>query len=134
MPIACGGILEEWGEPSRCLTRIMNEVRRFAPAQTDMDFVVDIAIRSWDPRRPPEFVGVEPGPVGRRQRRFILWHSVPLGLDTDQRVASWLISVLPETARLCREHLPTKSRAYPATDLAGEVEHLAQHLAGLERN
>ena len=106
----------------------MRRVRDFAPRQ-DGDYVVDIAFRSWDPRKEPEFHGVQPAMVGRKQRRFIVWHSVPVGLDTDDRLTEWLVSVLPETARLCREHLPTKSRAYPAEDLARQVGQLAAHLA-----
>jgi hypothetical protein len=39
-------------------------------------------------------------------------------------VRAWPAGVLPETARLVREYLPTKSKAYPAEDLAIEVEQL----------
>ena len=62
--------------------------------------------------------------VGRKQRRFVIWHSVPIGLDTPDAVRLWLVSVLPETARLVREYLPTRSSTYPAQDLADEVEQL----------
>lgn len=127
MAISSGGITEEWGEPRRVLDRLMDLVGEFDPPQED-DHVVDIAFRSWHGFRQPEFVGVQPGAVGRTQRRFIVWHSVPQGLVSDEQAQRWLASVLPETARLCREHLPTRSRAYPAEDLAREVEALAAHL------
>ncbi len=127
MAISTGGITEEWGEPKQCLLRLMRLVRDFAPGQDD-DYVVDIAFLSWHNFREPEFHGVRPDMVGRKQRRFVVWHSVPLGLATDADARRWLASVLPETARLCREHLPTKSRAYPAEELAREVEALATYL------
>ena len=106
----------------------MQEVRAFAPRQDDDDYVVDVAMRSWHNFREPEFTGVQAATVGRTQRRFIVWHSVPQGLETPESVRSWLASVLPETARLGREHLPKKSRAYPAELLAVQVEGLMRHL------
>lgn len=127
MAISTGGVLVEWGEPQHCLQRLMTQIRQLAAASENAeDYVVDLALHSWDPRRQPEFHGVQPGPVGRTQRRFIVWHSVPSGLDADDRLRDWFTSVLPEAARLCREHLPTKSRAYPAEDLAQEVETLRE--------
>ncbi len=80
-------------------------------------------------REPREPLGVTPGPVGRTQRRFIVWHSVPHGLDTVEKVRAWLVEVLPETERLVREYLPTKSKAYPAEQLGDEVTALREHLA-----
>ncbi len=130
MAISTGGITEEWGEPKQCLIRLMRLVRDFAPRQED-DYFVDIAFRSWHNFRQPDFQGVRPDMVGRKQRRFVVWHSVPQGLATDADAQRWLASVLPETARLCREHLPTKSRAYPAEELAREVEALATYLTGI---
>ena len=122
--IISGGVIEEWGKPSLALRAVLKEVCPFKPQQSNEDYAVDIAFRSWDPRKVPDFTGVQPGPVGRKQRRFIVWHSVPLGLETTDAVRAWLAGVLPETARLVREYLPTKSKAYPAEDLAIEVEQL----------
>lgn len=133
MGISSGGITEEWGEPRHVLTRLMNVVGDFAPSE-DGDYFVDVAFRSWHNFREPEFHGVQPDMVGRKQRRFIVWHSVPQGLATDAQAQRWLASVLPETARLCREHLPTKSRAYPAEELAREVEALAAHLIAISHD
>ncbi len=130
MAISTGGITEEWGEPKQCLLRLMRLVGDFAPRQ-EGDYFVDIAFRSWHNFREPEFEGVRPDMVGRKQRRFVVWHSVPLGLATDTDARRWLSSVLPETARLCREHLPTKSRVYPAEELAREVESLAAYLTDI---
>lgn len=123
--ISTGGILEESGKPKQALLEVMREVRCFKPRSSDEDYAVDVAFRSWDPRKVAEFTGVKAGMVGRRQRRFIVWHSVPVGLATADEIRSWLVSVLPDTARLVREHLPSKSRAYPASDLAIEIEQLA---------
>jgi hypothetical protein len=65
---------------------VMSEVGRFRPPQSSGDYVVDIAFRSWDVRDEPEFTGVRAGMVGRKQRRFIIWHSVPAGLDSADSV------------------------------------------------
>ena len=69
--------------------------------------------------------------VGRKQRRFIVWHSVPAGLDSAEAVRDWLAGILPETARIVREYLPTRSKAYPAEDLASAVERLAAALGDM---
>jgi hypothetical protein len=125
MAISTGGILEEYGTPKQALLEVMQQVRRFKPRSSEDDYVVDVAFRSWDPRKEPEFTGVRAAMVGRKQRRFIVWHSVPAGLATADDLRSWLVSVLPDTARLVREHLPSKSKAYPASDLAIEIEELS---------
>jgi hypothetical protein len=129
MAIITGGVIEERGKPKLALLEVMQQVRRFRPRQSDQDYAVDIAFRSWDPRRAPEFTGVQAAMVGRKQRRFVVWHSVPTGLDTADAVRSWLSGVLPETARLVRVHLPTKSKAYPAAELAMEIDQLRDVLA-----
>jgi hypothetical protein len=110
--IITGGIIEEWGGPRLALRDVMQEVRLFKPRQLDGEYAVDVAFRSWDPRKKPEFTGVRAGMVGRTQRRFIVWHSVPNGMETTEAVRSWLVSVLPETARLVREHLLAPSRRH----------------------
>mgnify|MGYP001074943092 FL=1 len=129
MGISTGGVIEEWGPPRHALEEVMKQVRDFAPRLSDEDYVVDIAFRSWHVHREPEFSGVQADMVGRKQRRFVVWHSVPLGLDTAEAVRKWLVSVLPETARLVREYLPTKSKAYPAEQLATEVDALRTMLS-----
>jgi hypothetical protein len=129
MAVSTGGIIEDWGPPRRALEEVMNQVVSFSPRQSDQDFVVDVAFRSWHLRREPEFTGVRAAMVGRKQRRFIVWHSVPFGLDTADAVRSWLVSVLPETARLVREYLPTKSKSYPVEQLANEVDDLREMLS-----
>ena len=128
MAIIAGGIMEEWGAPKQALREVIQEVRRFKPPQHDDEYSVHIAFLSWDPRKTPEFVGVLAGKVGRKQRLFIVWHSVPVGLETTAAVRSWLASLLPDTARLVREHLPARSKAYPAESLAIEIEQLAAAL------
>jgi hypothetical protein len=128
MPIIAGGIIEGWGAPKAALLSVIREVGTFSPRQSEDDYVIDIAFLLWDPRRQPEFTGVRPGMVGRKQRRFIIWHSVPAGLDDTGSVRAWLVSVLPETARLVRDHLPRKSKAYPCQELAAEIEKLREAL------
>jgi hypothetical protein len=128
VPIITGGIIEGWGAPKDALLSVIREVGQFSPCKSEDDYAIDIAFRLWDPRKQPEFAGVRPGMAGRNQRRFIIWHSVPAGLDDTGSVRAWLVSVLPETARLVREHLPRKSRAYPCQELAVEVEQLREAL------
>ena len=131
MPFVSGGILAEWGPPKAALHAVQQEIRSFSPKSSDDQYVVDFAFLTWHNfREPDEPYGVKPGPVGRTQRRFIVWHSVPQGLETPRDVRQWLVSVLPETERLVREHLPRKSKAYPTEELAHEVASLRDHLAG----
>jgi hypothetical protein len=126
--IVTGGINESWGPAKAALLEVMREVRTFAPRHNDDEYAVDVAFRSWHNSREPEFEGVVPGPVGRSQRRFIVWHSVPRGLDEASAVLAWLAGALVETADLVRTYLPTRSKAYPAETLAAEVDALRVHL------
>lgn len=126
--ISTGGIIEGWGAPADALQSVMREVAQFRRSRGEDDYVIDIAFRLWDPRREPQFTGVRPGMVGRKQRRFIIWHSVPAGLDDAGSVTAWLAAALPETARLIREHLPRRSKAYPSEELAAEVDCLRDEL------
>ncbi|CAH0277070.1 hypothetical protein SRABI26_03833 [Arthrobacter sp. Bi26] len=57
---------------------------------------------------------------------------VPKGLDTADAVRNWLVSVLPETARLVREYLPRKSKSYPSEQLAAEIDGLREMLLRTE--
>lgn len=111
----------------------MRQIRALNGRSNDDDFVVDIAFRTWhNVREPDEPYGVTPGMVGRKQRRFIVWHSVPKGLDTPPAVRAWLTEALVDTERLVRDYLPTKSKSYPSDDLANEVAQLRAHLRGLD--
>ena len=131
MAIITGGIIEEWGPAKSALLAVMREVRQFAPRTDDNDYAVDIAFRSWHNFREPEFTGVQPGMIGRKQRRFVVWHSVPQGLDTKESVRSWLATALTDTARLTRDLLPSKAGAYPTEDLASELDALRASLAAV---
>jgi hypothetical protein len=130
MPFVTGGVLEEWGPPRDSLNTVQREIRAVNGRASADDYCVDLAMLTWhnfrEPGQPP---GVTPGPVGRTQRRFIVWHSLPQGLDTPERVRSCLVELLPETERLVREFLPSKSRAYPAQQLGDEVAALRLYLA-----
>ncbi|MER7975338.1 hypothetical protein ABTX35_41120, partial [Streptomyces sp. NPDC096080] len=69
--------------------------------------------------------------VGRVQRRFIVWHRLPEGLADEADVRRWFIEALPQTETLVRQYLPTRSKAYPAEQLADEVAELRAHLESL---
>lgn len=120
--------MAEAGIPHHYLTEVMRVIASFKPDQSEDDYVVDIAFRTWRDESDVEFVGARPGMVGRTQRRVIIWHGVPRGLASDAAVRHWLTDVLPETARLLREWLPRKSKRYPAEALAQEVDSLRTHL------
>ena len=128
MPISTGGVLEEGGRPRDALDRLMKLIWGYAGDRHEEDYFVDLAFRSWSPGREPEFLGAKLGPVGRTQRRAIVWHGVPLGLGTDDELREWFCDTLGETVRLILEELPRKSRKYPAESLAGEVEALRAHI------
>ena len=129
MPFITGGLLEEWGPARESLLEVQRQIRDFNGHKAEDEYVVDVAFRTWHNfREPEEPYGVSPGMVGRVQRRFIVWHSVPKGLETPDAVRGWLVEVLPETERLVREYLPTKSKAYPSEELAYEVAALRLRL------
>lgn len=120
----------ESGAPQRAAAEVMREIHAFAPRVNSDEYAVDIAFQTsgsaWAPDVPP---GVTPGPVGRTQRRFIVWHTLPRGLDTADKVRAWLVGHLQETERLVREYLPTKSKKYPASELGDEIRRLREHFS-----
>jgi hypothetical protein len=107
--IITGGIIEEWGEPRLALRDVMQEVHLSSRANST--------------------TGMPSMLHSGRGTHFIVWHCVPNGMATTEAVRSWLVSVLPETAHLVREHLPAKSNAYPAEELAIEIEQLCAALS-----
>ena len=122
MAIVTGGVLAELGEALAAHRAVMRSIREYAPRLDDEDYAVDIAIVTGDDVGPtPLPIGVTPGPVGRTQRRFIVWHRLPKGLVTEVAVRCWFVKMLPQTEVLVRTHLPRKSRSYPADRLAEEV-------------
>lgn len=135
MAITTGGVFGEHGLPGRALKSVVPRISRFAPRGSDDEYVVDIGFFTWSqelgppPPGSPDAPGVSPWMVGRKQRRFIAKVAPPPGLDDEASVIRWLVPSLEEVARLCREHLPTTARQYPAEALAQEVEALAGHLA-----
>jgi hypothetical protein len=129
MAIVVGELLEGWGPGHRRFRELIKEVRSKRRGKAgEEDYAVDLAFRTWDPRDVPEFVGPRPGMVGRRQRRFIVWIGVPPGLPDAQADREWLVLVLAEVAELVRQYLPTKSKRYPAEELANEVLALRDSL------
>jgi len=79
-------------------------------------------------------VGIRPGMVGRKQRRFIINLEVPPELKDRAGVDVWITAALEEAAAITRAYLPRKSRQYPADRLAGEIDELrtrwVDHAAG----
>jgi hypothetical protein len=120
-----GGVIAEFGEAKAAAREVMRFVREFAPRRSDDDYAVDVAFYTGpDMGESPPPVGVSPGPVGRTQRRFIVWHRLPIGLTTEAAVREWFHEHLGETERLVREYLPTRNKSYPAVELADEIRAL----------
>jgi hypothetical protein len=69
-------------------------------------------------------VGISPGMVGRKQRRFIVNLEVPPALPDLTAYRRWMAEALGNVADLVRDYLPTKFRTYPAERLASEVDDL----------
>jgi hypothetical protein len=133
MAIITGAIMGEFGPAGRVHKAVQREIRGYAPRVSDQDYAVDVAFvtgRDVGPEPPP--VGVSAGMVGRTQRRFIVWHRLPEGLNEVSDVRRWIIDALPQTEALVREYLPRKSKAYPAERLAAEVAGLRTHLEKLD--
>lgn len=125
MAIITGGVLGEFGAARGALGEVQQVIRTFAPRTSEDDYAVDIAfLTTGTSFTPADEPGVSAGPVGRTQRRFIVWHTLPTGLDTPVAVRTWLVEHLPETERLVRDYLPTKSKRYPAQALADEIAGL----------
>jgi hypothetical protein len=127
-----GGVIGEPLAPKRAHLAVMREINDFAATLPDNGYSIDIAFWTGDGPLAPGPVGITAGKVGRTDPRFIVWHRPPLGLDTVSAVRAWMIDLLPHTAKLVRDHLPTKSRALPAVDLALEVLQLRRHLLELQ--
>lgn len=129
MAIVSGGIFSEHGAALEAHKIISREISRFAPPEGDDDYVVDIAFVTGRNYGPDEFpLGASAGPVGRTQRRFIVWHRLPEGLEDPSEVRAWLGTELVATESLVRDYLPRKSKAYPAAALAGEIRALREML------
>lgn len=71
-------------------------------------------------------VGIRPGMVGRKQRRFIVNLEVPPTLTDRAACDAWIVGALTEAAAIVRDYLPKKARGYPADRLAGEVIDLRE--------
>jgi hypothetical protein len=129
MPIATGGIFAERGAAAYAHQEVLRQISEFAPRTDDSQYVVDIAFVTGSDVGPNSpHVGVSPGPVGRSQRRFIVWHRLPEGLTDATAVRQWFATALVETESLVRDYLPRKSKSYPVSELASEVRALRERL------
>jgi hypothetical protein len=130
MSLSLGGVA--WSKTWGLFSDVQRAVNVFAPPdfESDSDYVLDLALRDtfFDPNE-ERYFGVRPGMVGRKQRRFIIWFSVPPDLADRDAAWTWFVEQLPEASRLVREYLPRKSKAYPIDQLADELDRLWKTLA-----
>ena len=116
------------GGRSRDDNLVCHELRDLARPVDYNDFVVDLCFMTYTSgglgSEYAAGVGISPGMVGRKQRRFIVNVEVPPDLPDLTAYRSWMAEALSEVAGLIRDYLPTKSRSYPAERLATEVDDL----------
>jgi hypothetical protein len=82
--ISTGGVLGEHGPPAHALRAVMRRISQFAPRASEEEYTLDLGFYSWSPGLgppppgSPDFPGVRPWMVGRKQRRFMSsWRSRP---------------------------------------------------------
>jgi hypothetical protein len=130
MSLSLGGVA--WGRTWDLFRDVQSAVNVFAPPdfESDSDYFLDLALRDtfFDPNE-ERYFGVRPGMVGRKQRRFIIWFSVPPDLADRQAAWAWFVEQLPEASRLVRDYLPRKSKVYPVGQLADELDRLREKIA-----
>jgi len=116
----------------------LRELRELAGALDLADYVIDLCFLTYvKDGLGSEYaagVGIRPGMVGRKQRRFIINLEVPPELTDRAGIDVWITAALEEAADITRAYLPRKSRQYPADRLAGEIDELrarwVDHAAG----
>jgi hypothetical protein len=116
------------GGRSRYDNVVCRELRDLVGAVDFEDYAVDLCFMTYTPdglgSDYAAGVGVSPGLVGRKQRRFIVNLEVPPALPDLIAYRTWMAQALSEVADLVRNYLPTKSKTYPAERLASEVDEL----------
>lgn len=124
--VKVGGI--NVGGPLRNDNLVCAELRDLNGSVDFDDYVVDLCFMTYVPggigSEWAEGIGVSPGMVGRKQRRFIIKIEVPPTLTDLPAYRSWMADALAQAADLIRDYLPKKAKVYPAERLAAEVDDL----------
>ena len=127
MAIKVGGIYAS-GMSTRTANEMCRELRAINGAVELSDYVVDLCFLTYVPgglgSDYAAGTGIQPGAVGRKQRRFIINLEVPPTLTERATCAAWIGDALAQAARITRDYLPRKGKAYPADRLADEVDEL----------
>lgn len=116
------------GGRSRDDNAVCQELRDLVGPVDFDDYVVDLCFMTYTAdglgSEYATGVGISPGMVGRKQRRFIVNIEVPPALPDRTAYRRWMTQALGEVAELVRDYLPPKSKIYPSARLAAEVEDL----------
>ena len=116
------------GGRSRDANVVCRELRDLVGPVDLEDYVVDLCFMTYTPdglgSDYAAGVGISPGMVGRKQRRFIVNLEVPPALSDLCAYRRWMADALGDVADIVRSHLPTKSETYPAERLALEIDDL----------
>jgi hypothetical protein len=116
------------GGRSRDDNAVCQELRDLVGPVDFADYVVDLRFMTYTAgglgSEYAAGVGISPGMVGRKQRRFIVNLEVPPALPDLTAYRRWMAEALGNVADLVRDYLPTKFRTYPAERLASEVDDL----------
>jgi hypothetical protein len=98
------------------------------------DYVVDLCFMTYEQGGMgadyAEGVGIGPGMVGRKQRRFIVKLEMPPTLTDRTSCQAWISDALARAAAIVRDYLPLKGKDYPADRLAAEVVELRERWVG----
>lgn len=116
------------GGRSRDANVVCRELRDLVGSVDYEDYVVDLCFMTYtEGGLGSDYaagVGISPGMVGRKQRRFIVNLEVPPALPDLTAYRIWMDKALSDVADLVRNYLPTKSKTYPVARLASEVDDL----------
>jgi hypothetical protein len=98
------------------------------------DYVVDLCFMTYEQgglgADYAEGVGIGPGMVGRKQRRFVVNLEVPPTLTDRPSCQAWIADALTQVAAIVNDYLPLKGKDYPADRLAAEVVELRDRWVG----
>ena len=132
MAIKVGGMYAGAGAGELRMRALLRELQRLHGKTDHEDHVVDLAFCTYSRHHRPDYIdwqGVKAGPVGRAQKRFVVWIEVPPDLPDGEADREWLTGVLTEVADLIREHVPRRSKEYPVERLEREVLDLRSALS-----
>jgi hypothetical protein len=119
---------------TRAANETCKELRAVNGTVDFADYVVDLCFMTYEQgglgADHAEGVGIGPGKIGRKQRRFIVNLEVPPTLTDRTSCRAWITDALAQAAAIVRDYLPQEGKNYPADRLAAEVLELRERWIG----